>query len=178
MSTSAMHVAKTGLTAQQYKMQVIANNLANVNTTGFKRDRANFESLFYQIVKNAKALSTRIQERGIAVVSKGTDNHIVLLDLRSIELTGKEADSLVSEVNITANKNTVPFDPQSPFVTSGLRLGSAALTTRGFNEQAFEDVGNVIADRLLNPNDEDIKAQSINKVSELCNKFPLYSENI
>ena len=93
-------------------------------------------------------------------------------------MTGKVADQLVSDIKITANKNTVPFDPESPFVTSGLRLGSAALTTRGFNEQAFEDVGNVIADRLLNPNDDDIKEKSINKVSELCKKFPLYSENI
>ena len=93
-------------------------------------------------------------------------------------MTGKIADQLVSDIKITANKNTVPFDPESPFVTSGLRLGSAALTTRGFDEQAFEDVGNIIADRLLNPHDEDIKEKSIKKVSELCNKFPLYSENI
>merc|ERR1711903_110984 len=105
-------------------------------------------------------------------------NHVVLLDLRSIGMTGKVADLLVSDVHITANKNTVPFDPESPFVTSGLRLGSAALTTRGFDEQAFEDVGNIIADRLLNPKDEDIKEKSITKVSELCKKFPLYSENI
>ena len=93
-------------------------------------------------------------------------------------MTGKIADQLVSDIKITANKNTVPFDPESPFVTSGLRLGSAALTTRGFNEQAFEDVGNIIADRLLNPNDEKIKEASIQKVSELCNQFPLYSESI
>ena len=93
-------------------------------------------------------------------------------------MTGKIADQLVSDIKITANKNTVPFDPESPFVTSGLRLGSAALTTRGFNEQAFEDVGNIIADRLLNPNDEEIKENSIKKVSELCKKFPLYSEKI
>ena len=93
-------------------------------------------------------------------------------------MTGKVADQLVSDINITANKNTVPFDPESPFVTSGLRLGSAALTTRGFNEQAFEDVGNIIADRLLNPANEEIKAKSIKKVSDLCNKFPLFSENI
>ena len=93
-------------------------------------------------------------------------------------MTGKMADQLVSDIKITANKNTVPFDPESPFVTSGLRLGSAALTSRGFNEQAFEDVGNIIADRLLNPNDDKLMEQSIKKVSELCNKFPLYSENI
>jgi glycine hydroxymethyltransferase len=84
----------------------------------------------------------------------------------------------VSDIKITANKNTVPFDPESPFITSGLRLGSAALTTRGFDQQAFEDVGNVIADRLLNPHNEDIKEKSIKKVIELCNKFPLYCENI
>ena len=93
-------------------------------------------------------------------------------------MTGKIADQLVSDIKITANKNTVPFDPESPFVTSGLRLGSAALTTRGFDKQAFEDVGNIIADRLLNPNDEKIKVSSIQKVSELCNNFPLYSESI
>ena len=137
-----------------------------------------FKLYSQKVISNAQVLSNQLQKRGISIVSKGTDNHIVLLDLRSIGMTGKVADQLVSDIKITANKNTVPFDPESPFVTSGLRLGSAALTTRGFNEQAFEDVGNVIADRLLNPNDEDIKKKSINKVSELCNKFPLYSENI
>ena len=137
-----------------------------------------FKIYSQNVISNAQVLSNQLQKRGISIVSKGTDNHIVLLDLRSIGMTGKVADQLVSDIKITANKNTVPFDPESPFVTSGLRLGSAALTTTGFNEQAFEDVGNVIADRLLNPNDEDIKEKSINKVSELCNKFPLYSENI
>ena len=137
-----------------------------------------FKICSQKVISNAQVLSNQLQKRGISIVSKGTDNHIVLLDLRSIGMTGKVADQLVSDIKITANKNTVPFDPESPFVTSGLRLGSAALTTRGFNEQAFEDVGNVIADRLLNPNDEDIKEKSINKVSELCKKFPLYSENI
>ncbi|WP_269611352.1 serine hydroxymethyltransferase [Prochlorococcus marinus] len=137
-----------------------------------------FKLYSQRVLSNAKVLSNQLQKRGISIVSKGTDNHIVLLDLRSIGMTGKVADQLVSDIKITANKNTVPFDPESPFVTSGLRLGSAALTTRGFNEQAFEDVGNIIADRLLNPNDEKIKEKSIRKVSELCNKFPLYSENI
>ena len=139
---------------------------------------AEFKIYSQKVISNAQTLSNQLQKRGISIVSKGTDNHIVLLDLRSIGMTGKIADQLVSDIKITANKNTVPFDPESPFVTSGLRLGSAALTTRGFDEQAFEDVGNIIADRLLNPNDEDIKEKSIKKVSELCNKFPLYSENI
>ena len=104
----------------------------------------------------------------------GTDNHIVLLDLRSINMTGKVADLLVSEVNITANKNTVPFDPQSPFVTSGLRLGTAALTTRGFNDEAFVEVGEIIADRLLNPDDLLIEKECKKRVLTLCNRFPLY----
>ena len=137
-----------------------------------------FKLYSQRVISNAQVLANQLQKRGISIVSKGTDNHIVLLDLRSIGMTGKIADQLVSDVNITANKNTVPFDPESPFVTSGLRLGSAALTTRGFNKEAFEDVGNVIADRLLNPSDNEIKEKSIKKVSELCNKFPLYRESI
>ena len=136
-----------------------------------------FKIYSQRVISNAQVLANHLQKRGISIVSKGTDNHLVLLDLRSIGMTGKSADKLVSDIKITANKNTVPFDPESPFVTSGLRLGSAALTTRGFDEEAFEIVANVIADRLLNPADEDIKEKSIKKVSELCNKFPLYSEN-
>jgi len=137
-----------------------------------------FKSYCQRVISNAQTLSDQLQKRGISIVSNGTDNHIVLLDLRSIGMTGKIADQLVSEIKITANKNTVPFDPESPFVTSGLRLGSAALTTRGFDEKAFKDVGNIIADRLLNPYDNEIKEESIKKVAALCNRFPLYSENI
>jgi len=114
-----------------------------------------FVNYSQQVIKNAKVLASTLINRGIDIVSGGTDNHIVLLDLRSINMTGKIADILVSEVNITANKNTVPFDPESPFVTSGLRLGTAALTTRGFDENAFAEVGEIISDRLLN---ESIKA--------------------
>jgi glycine hydroxymethyltransferase len=98
----------------------------------------------------------------------------VLLDLRSIGLTGKVADALLSEVNITANKNTVPFDPESPFVTSGLRLGTAALTTRGFDEAAFLDVADVIANRLLHPEDSSLELQCRERVRTLCERFPLY----
>jgi len=127
-----------------------------------------------QVIKNAKVLASTLINRGINIVSGGTDNHIVLLDLRSINMTGKIADLLVSEVNITANKNTVPFDPESPFVTSGLRLGTAALTTRGFNEDAFAEVGEIIADRLLNPDDSLIESQCKERVLTLCNRFPLY----
>ena len=136
-----------------------------------------FQVYSRQVVANAQALAGRIQERGIAVVSSGTDNHLVLLDLRSIGMTGKVADLLVSDVNITANKNTVPFDPESPFVTSGLRLGTAALTTRGFDEEAFREVADVIADRLLKPADDAVKAQCFERVHQLCRRFPLYSSN-
>jgi len=133
-----------------------------------------FVNYSQQVIKNAKVLASTLINRGIDIVSGGTDNHIVLLDLRSINMTGKIADLLVSEVNITANKNTVPFDPESPFVTSGLRLGTAALTTRGFNENAFVEVGEIIADRLLNPDDSLIESQCKERVLTLCNRFPLY----
>ncbi|MDP6322101.1 MAG: serine hydroxymethyltransferase [Prochlorococcaceae cyanobacterium ETNP14_MAG_5] len=136
-----------------------------------------FQTYSRQVVANAQVLAGRIQERGIAVVSSGTDNHLVLLDLRSIGMTGKVADLLVSDVNITANKNTVPFDPESPFVTSGLRLGTAALTTRGFDEEAFREVADVIADRLLKPEDDAVKEQCFERVRQLCRRFPLYSSN-
>jgi glycine hydroxymethyltransferase len=127
-----------------------------------------------QVIANAQALAGRVRERGIDVVSGGTDNHLVLLDLRSIGLTGKVADLLVSEVHITANKNTVPFDPESPFVTSGLRLGTAACTTRGFDEAAFREVADVIADRLLHPEDGAIEQRCRERVAALCARFPLY----
>ncbi|WP_254896405.1 serine hydroxymethyltransferase [Synechococcus sp. HK05] len=135
-----------------------------------------FKAYAQQVVANAQALAARIQERGIDVVSGGTDNHIVLLDLRGIGMTGKVADLLVSDVHITANKNTVPFDPQSPFVTSGLRLGTAACTTRGFDEAAFREVADVIADRLLNPEDAAIEQRCRGRVAALCERFPLYAE--
>ena len=134
-----------------------------------------FRAYSQQVVANAQALAARLQERGIAVVSGGTDNHLVLLDLRGIGMTGKVADALVSEVNITANKNTVPFDPQSPFVTSGLRLGTAACTTRGFDADAFREVGDVIADRLLHPEDAAIERRCRERVAALCQRFPLYA---
>ena len=134
-----------------------------------------FKAYAKQVVANAQALAARIKERGIDVVSAGTDNHIVLLDLRGIGMTGKVADLLVSDVHITANKNTVPFDPQSPFVTSGLRLGTAACTTRGFDEDAFREVADVIADRLLNSEDSAIEERCRERVAALCERFPLYA---
>jgi glycine hydroxymethyltransferase len=115
-----------------------------------------------------------LQQRGCKIVSGGTDNHLMLVDLRSIGMTGKRADQLVSGVNITANKNTVPFDPESPFVTSGLRLGSPAMTTRGMGTTEFTEIGNIIADRLLNPDDEAVAQACLRRVAALCDRFPLY----
>jgi glycine hydroxymethyltransferase len=134
-----------------------------------------FKAYSRQVVVNAQALAARLQERKIDVVSGGTDNHVVLLDLRSIGMTGKVADLLVSDVHITANKNTVPFDPESPFVTSGLRLGTAALTTRGFDVDAFKEVADVIADRLHQPEDDGVRQRCLERVSALCARFPLYA---
>ena len=127
-----------------------------------------------QVIKNAQALAAQLQKRGIKIVSDGTDNHLVLLDLRSIGMTGKIADALVSEVNITANKNTVPFDPESPFVTSGLRLGTPAMTTRGMGEQEFVEIANILADRLLSPEDSSVEKDCKQRVLDLCDRFPLY----
>lgn len=133
-----------------------------------------FKSYSAQVIKNAQALAAQLQERGFKIVSGGTDNHVMLVDLRSIGMTGKQADQLVSGVNITANKNTVPFDPESPFVTSGLRLGSPAMTTRGMGTSEFTEIGNIIADRLLNPEDAAIAQRCRQRVASLCERFPLY----
>lgn len=139
---------------------------------------SDFREYSKKIINNAQVLAKTLNDRGINIVSGGTDNHIVLLDLRSIGMTGKVADLLVSEVNITANKNTVPYDPESPFVTSGLRLGTAALTTRGFDEKAFFEIGNIIADRLQNPEDLSIEESCKERVKKLCNYFPLYENKL
>lgn len=133
-----------------------------------------FKTYSQQVIDNAKAMGEQLQKRGLKLVSGGTDNHLILVDLRSVGLTGKKADKLVSEVNITANKNTVPFDPESPFVTSGLRLGSPAMTTRGMGIAEFTEIADIIADRLTNPDDEVIRENCQSRVAELCSRFPLY----
>ena len=133
-----------------------------------------FKTYSGQVIENAQAMATQLQARGFKIVSGGTDNHLMLVDLRSIGMTGKIADQLVSGVNITANKNTVPFDPESPFVTSGLRLGSPAMTTRGMGTVEFTEIANIIADRLLNPDDESVAQDCRRRVAALCGQFPLY----
>lgn len=133
-----------------------------------------FKAYSGQVIANAQAMAAQLQSRGLKLVSDGTDNHLMLVDLRSIDMTGKQADKLVSEVHITANKNTVPFDPQSPFVTSGLRLGSPAMTTRGMGTTEFTEIANIISDRLLNPEDDSVAADCRQRVASLCDRFPLY----
>ena len=133
-----------------------------------------FKAYCTQVIANSKALGEQLVKRGFKLVSGGSDNHLNLVDLRSIGMTGKLADKLLGEIHITANKNTVPFDPESPFVTSGIRLGSPAETTRGLKEAEFTQIADIIADCLLNPEDEAIKADCIARVDALCDRFGLY----
>lgn len=133
-----------------------------------------FKEYCGQVIANSRALGSQLVERGFKLVSGGSDNHLNLVDLRSIGMTGKVADQLLGQTHITANKNTVPFDPESPFVTSGLRLGSPAETTRGLKEAEFTAVANIIADRLLSPDDDAVKADCLERVGALCGQFPLY----
>lgn len=132
-----------------------------------------FKEYQRQVLVNAKALAGGLIDRGYKIVSGGTENHLMLVDLIDKNLTGKEADAYLGAANITVNKNTVPNDPKSPFVTSGLRLGTPAITTRGFNELESTLVANLIADVLDNPSDENIQ-QVRTKVISLCREFPVY----
>jgi glycine hydroxymethyltransferase len=136
--------------------------------------KPSFKEYSAQVIENANTLATQLQQRGFKIVSGGTDNHLLLVDLRCIGMTGKRADQLVSGVNITVNKNTVPFDPESPFVTSGLRLGSPAMTTRGMGSGEFQEIADIIADRLLHPEDKTVAKQCQQRVAQLCDRFPLY----
>lgn len=133
-----------------------------------------FKAYAAQVIKNAKILAETLTADGFRIVSGGTDNHLMLVDLTSKNITGKEAQNVLDEVNITANKNTIPFEPRSPFVTSGLRLGSPALTTRGFVEADMKEVADIIALVLNSPTDDDKKIQARERVAALCKKYPLY----
>ena len=133
-----------------------------------------FKDYSGQVITNAQSMAKAFKARNFKLVSDGTDNHLILVDLRSIGMTGKKGDALVSQVNITANKNTVPFDSESPFVTSGLRLGSPAMTTRGMGATEFQEIANIIADKLLNPEDEAVQQKCLDRVAALCDRFPLY----
>lgn len=136
--------------------------------------RPEFKEYAVQTIKNAKALAETLQQDGFRIVSGGTDNHLMLVDLTSKDITGKEAQTVLDEVNITSNRNTIPFEPRSPFVTSGIRLGSPALTTRGFKEDDMREVGNIIALVLNDPTNEEKKEEARRRVAALCKKYPLY----
>lgn len=132
-----------------------------------------FKTYAQRVVRNAQSLAGALTSHGVDLVSGGTDNHLMMLDLRSLNLTGKEAQNLLETIHITANKNTIPNDPQSPFVTSGLRLGTPALTSRGFDEPALAKVGEVIAEALKKrENIEHLGAET----RKLADQFPLYPE--
>lgn len=133
-----------------------------------------FKEYQKQVVKNAAVLADELSKRGVDIVSGGTDNHLMLLDLRSKEITGKELEHRLDEVRITANKNTIPNDPQSPFITSGLRIGTPAVTTRGFKESEMKLIAGWISD-IINDFDGN-KDRVLGEVQTLCEKFPLYSE--
>ena len=133
-----------------------------------------FKEYAAQVVKNAKTLAASLQEKGFRIVSGGTDNHLMLVDLRSKGVTGKDAQSLLDGVGITANRNTIPFEPLSPFVTSGIRLGSPALTTRGFKEADMEEVAAIIALVLDHVKDAAAQEEAKKRVDALCEKYPLY----
>ncbi|WP_018702862.1 serine hydroxymethyltransferase [Anaeromusa acidaminophila] len=135
-----------------------------------------FKTYQKQIVKNAKALAAELMAQGFTLVSGGTDNHLMLVDVRAQNLTGKVAEQLLDDVGVTVNKNTIPFDPASPFVTSGVRIGTPALTSRGLLEADFREVGAIIALALQNPDSEESKDEARRRVAALCAKYPLYAE--
>jgi glycine hydroxymethyltransferase len=133
-----------------------------------------FKTYIQQVVKNAKVLADCLIDEGIDVVSGGTDNHLLLVNLRSLELTGKVAEKVLDEVGITVNKNTIPFDTTSPFVTSGIRIGTPAVTSRGFKEPEMKEIASIMAKLLKNIEDEAVHKEAAERVAALTAKFPLY----
>jgi len=133
-----------------------------------------FKDYQAQVKLNAKKMAKTFMERGINIVSNGTENHMFLVDLIDKGITGKEADAALGRANITVNKNAVPNDPQSPFVTSGLRIGTPAATTRGFKEAEVAEVATWICDVIENMNDDNVIKEVRDKVMNLCSQFPVY----
>lgn len=127
------------------------------------------------VVKNAKALAETLVAEGLNLVSGGTDNHLILIDTRNLNITGKVAEHVLDSIGITVNKNAIPFDPTSPFVTSGIRIGTPAATSRGMDEEAMKEIGRIIATTLKSPEDEAVLAGCRTRVSNLTEQYPLYS---
>lgn len=132
-----------------------------------------FKEYIKQVLRNANAMAEALVAKGFNIVSGGTDNHLLLLDLRNKNITGKDAERILDDIGITTNKNTIPFDPQSPFITSGLRLGTAAVTTRGFKEEDMKEIAEIIALAIEKPESKD---ECSSRVKVLCDKHPLYPE--
>jgi glycine hydroxymethyltransferase len=155
-------------------MHVIAAKavaLKEATTPAFKEYQA-------QIVRNAAAMAKTLRDRGHRLVSGGTDNHLMLVNLKDTPLTGKEGEAALELVGITVNKNTVPFETRSPFVTSGIRIGTPAVTTRGMKEREMERIGNLIADVLAAPSDPSVQKRVEAEVRSLCDAFPLYASRL
>ena len=133
-----------------------------------------FKEYANRVVENANRLASKLTSEGINLVSGGTDNHLVLLDLRSLDLTGKVAEKALDDIGITTNKNTIPFDPQSPFVTSGIRIGTAAVTSRGFDVEAMDEIGAIIALTLKNIENEEKLNEAKERVTSLTKNYTLY----
>ena len=133
-----------------------------------------FKAYQQQVVLNAKTLADALTEKGLRIVSGGTDNHVMSIDVTSFNITGKVAERALDDVGITTNKNTIPFDKESPFVTSGIRIGTPAVTTRGFNEEDMKEIASIIADVLAHPEDEAVKRDAKARVCAITEKYPLY----
>ena len=134
-----------------------------------------FKEYMNNVVKNAKALCKTLQEEGFKIISNGTDNHLMLVDVKSIGVTGKEAESVLESINITCNKNTIPNETLSPMITSGIRLGTPAMTTRGLNEEDFTLIGKIISKALKNKDDEALLLNLKSEVKKITDKYPLYN---
>lgn len=135
-----------------------------------------FKEYQLRVLENIKELSDTLKENGFKIVSNGTDNHLILVDVTSLGLTGKDAESLLDNINITVNKNTIPYDTNSPMVTSGIRLGSPAMTTRGLNKEDFRKIGNIISECLKNKDNKNIQDKLKKEVLDLTSKYPIEEE--
>lgn len=154
-------------------------NIIAAKAVAFKEALSDeYKTYTQQIVANSKKLAQTLIDRGFKLVSGGTDNHLILLNLADKNISGAEAESILEKAGITVNKNTIPFDPNPPTITSGIRIGTPALTTRGLKITEMETVGNFIADLLLNPNNKTLIKETRIKVKEICEEFPLYSSRL
>ncbi|WP_243291975.1 serine hydroxymethyltransferase [Bacillus sp. FJAT-47783] len=133
-----------------------------------------FKTYSQNIITNAKRLAEKLTAEGIELVSGGTDNHLILIDVRNLNITGKVAEHVLDEIGITVNKNTIPYDPESPFVTSGIRIGTAAVTSRGFGVEEMDEIGSIISLALKNHENEEKLEEARNRVNALSEKFSLY----